>query len=409
MLGLKPQKRNKYDISIILIIALQAFGGIGGALQPVRIFIILFVPSLIYFFLKHKSIASHYKYEGITFYIWIVYGLTSLIWVIYPQESIKEIIYLIVYFFGFFLIVFFSNKALQPKESIIRGWGLLFTFTVPIALVELILDIHLPSAYHADNLMENFGNGLIFQRHFASVTYGNLNSYNTILVYTLPFILGNLMNNDSSNLKKFFGIIISIILTYVIVANGSRGAFICLFLVIMIFIGYYMRNIKAFISIGIIFLIGISFLLFLNNDFFLTILFRLQEQGLEDNARSNLITMGIDALVKSYLLGIGAGNFTAVMHNMYLQELTAPHNLFLEVLVQYGLIIFTLFIGMLIKILKKNRHNKNKRYRFIVLSSIVMYPVSAIIDSGYILNSATWLFIVSLYIIADKKYDRAYG
>ena len=75
-------------------------------------------------------------------------------------------------------------------------------------------------------------------------------------------------------------------------------------------------------------------------DLFWLITERFITQGLEDEGRANLITSSYDALLNSYLMGIGAGNFKPMMENYYKLEIAAPHNFFLEILIQYGLFIF---------------------------------------------------------------------
>ena len=44
---------NKYDFGVVLLIALLAFGGLGGVFQPVRIFALMFAP---FVFLKEFQV-----------------------------------------------------------------------------------------------------------------------------------------------------------------------------------------------------------------------------------------------------------------------------------------------------------------------------------------------------------------
>jgi O-antigen ligase len=93
------------------------------------------------------------------------------------------------------------------------------------------------------------------------------------------------------------------------------------------------------------------------------------------------------------------------MNSVYHLKITAPHNLFLEIGVQFGLVIFLLFMGMLLRLFLKQSSNKNKSSKFIIISSLAMFPLTSIIDSGYILSIVIWLFLASLYVIADKQYN----
>lgn len=390
---------NKYDKLIILLISLQALGGLGGFFQPVRLLILMLVPFL---FISKKLNFRFYKYELTTFYIWIVSGLISITWVYFMEESIKEILYLIIYFAGFFVLIYLSSNANKPKESIIRGWIFLFIFTIPVAILELFFDIHLPSAYDQEAVVMNFQEIGVFERRFTSINYGNLNGYNVILIYTLPFVLSIQLSNIS-NFKKMLGWAVFIMLSSIIIMNGSRGAFLCLLIVIAIFSLYYAKNIKTLITIGILISLPLFYFLFTDNEINKLILARFTEQGFVDNTRLNLIHMGFQSLLDSNFIGIGAADFNPTMKYKYNQELTSSHNFFLEILVQYGVLIFILFIGLFIKIFNKNKGN-NTKYSFIVISSLCMYPISSIITSGYIQSAWTWLFIASLYVVADKRF-----
>jgi O-antigen ligase len=132
---------------------------------------------------------------------------------------------------------------------------------------------------------------------------------------------------------------------------------------------------------------------------------RFEAQGFSDEGRTELLTKSWDALMNSNMIGIGAGNFRATMDNVYKLENTSPHNLFLEVGIQYGLIIFLLFIGMFIRLYSKQKANYRNSSKFITIVSLVMLPLTSTIDSSYILSVSIWLFLASLYIIADKNYN----
>ncbi|HCM21099.1 MAG TPA: hypothetical protein DIC46_10075 [Porphyromonadaceae bacterium] len=403
---LKIEQTNKYDKLLIIFIVLQIFGILGGALQPIRLFVIIFTPFLLASLFKDQYLMKNYGYELIAFGLWIIYGLISILWVLEPSESIKDVFYLLVNFIGFFLFILFASKAKCPKESIIKAWLILFILTIPIAIIELRFNKHLPSTFHSDPILFNIGRGIFMERRFASVTYGNLNGYNTILVYILPFIVGNNITTKSSSFTiRVINWLLVVILSYIIIANSSRSAFLCLLICLFIFLCFYVKNIKRAILTGFLFTVTVVIFLSINKEFIDAIFIRIQEQGLEDKARGQLIHNGIDLLLESSFMGIGAGNFMPFMLQKYKLSLIAPHNLFLEVIVQYGIIIFGLFIGIIIRIIRSNMGNKNKKYNFIVIASLIIYPLSSIINSGYILNISTWLLLSSLYVISDKKYD----
>jgi teichuronic acid biosynthesis protein TuaE len=399
----KTKKSNIYDKLLIGFIALQAFGQFGGVIQPIRVFVIICMPFVFVFFLRNKGITYKNRYELLLFVFWTIYGTITLLWAIIPSESIKEILYLILNFFAFFTVVFFANKSLKPQESIMKGWLLLFLLTFPIAIYELMFDIHLPTATQDEGMIMNYANN-IFERSFASVTYGNLNEYNLLLCYMFPFILGFLLM-EGSKLKKLFIWVVVICLSYVIIMNGSRGAVLSSLIGLFVFMFYYIKKNKSiWILIAAVF--GVLFLAVIySQEIFAVIIGRFTEQGLSDDGRSEILTQGLLAFLGTGFFGLGAGNFIPTMVNIYHIELGAAHNLFLEIGAQYGLIILLLFMGMFFRLYKKQKINPNNSYKYIVIASLCMLPITSTIDSGYILGAWVWMFLGSLFIIADNQYN----
>ncbi len=396
-------KNNVFDYLLILYITLLILGVLGGSLEPIRVFVILCAPFTLYHFLKNKKEVYHYQYEFFLYVIWILYGIVTLLWAIIPKESIKEILYLVLNFFAFLTIIYFANKANKPQDSVLKGWLLLFLLTMPIALCELWFDVHLPISVQTKGMVLRYGN-LILNRRFASVTYGNLNGYNTLLCYMLPFILGYsviLLNK----IKIFFIWLIILCLSYIIVINGSRGASIGLLLGFMVYIFYFLKRKTILVILTIVFIVAIYMFIKYYDAIFALITKRFAIQGLSDPGRSKLLASGWRAFLNSGMLGIGAGNFMPTMNSVYKLKITASHNLFLEVGVQYGIIIFILFLGLLVRLFLKQNANQDRSLKFIVIASLVMFPVTSIIDSGYIRSISVWLFLASLYIIADKRYN----
>ncbi len=403
----KKRNINSFDRLIIFFIVLQVFGGYGGFFQPVRVFIICSLPWIIKFCISQASTLG-YRYELNTYFIWVSYAIISLLWVIVPIESIKEIIYLFINFSGFFLLIFISQKAVQPKESIMRGWVILFVLTIPIALGEFWFDKHLSISKWDEALTMNFGY-MQMKRNFASVTFNNMNSYSVILTFILPFIMGGIFTRDcvtsSKRIGRFLSWMLLFVLVYFVIMNGSRGALLCLMIAMVILLKYYVRSIKTFIILSIAISFAVVLFFYFSGHILDLIKIRLSTFKFEDQGRESMITYGLDALVNSFFMGVGPADFSPTMLYTYNSKLTSPHNFFLEVLVQYGVVIFLLFMGLFFRIINKLRKNKNIKYRFIVIVGLFTLPISFIITSGYIVYVWSWLYIASLLIIADKRYD----
>ena len=396
------KKNNGFDRLLLFFIALQSLGIIGGALQPIRIFVFVAIPFTFKYFMFHKLDLKHFKYEFFFFSFWIFYALISLAWSIEPKDSLKEVSYLIFNVTSVFVFFYLSLNANNPYKAILQGWLLLFALTAPIAVFEIITDTHLPISYQESDSMMNFGFEVI-QRKFASVTYGNLNGYNLVLSYSSLFLLGTLlMKGKVSNF--FFRILIMGVLFFLIFSNSSRATFITLLIEALVFALFVIKLSRKSIRYFALIILFISIILYYFSDNLVLILLRFNTQGLYDIGRTELINSGFDALINSYFLGIGAGNFMPTMSNVYNLELAAPHNFFLEILVPYGIIIFVFFIGWIIRIFNNQRTNPNRISKYIVITFLMTFPVTSIINSGYLLNIWVWIYMSSVFVISDKYF-----
>lgn len=398
------EKYNIYDKLLLVLILMQVFGIIGDAFQPLRLFTVVLTPFLITSIVKNKYIYTKYKYEFFLYVFWVLYGILTLIVSIYLDVSIKEIVYLIINFLSFFLLLLLSTKANDPKNIIIWGWFIFFVITAPIALYELFYDFHLPISAQEEGLIMKYDN-VIFDRIFASVTFGNLNGYNTVLMLTLPFILSRFFDIQDTRLK-FLQLIIVLIFLYIVINNGSRAAIITTVFILSIFLVFYFDKRKLITFVVLLFIVFGFIVNKYFDDLFFILINRFEAQGLSDEGRADILSSSINEFFNSFLLGIGAGNLKPLLSEKYKLDNFAPHNMFLEIGVQYGIIILVLFALQFVKMLKKIRVNRNIGNRFIVFSAILSLPLITIIDSSYILSSNIWLFISSLYIISDSDYNK---
>lgn len=396
-------RSNIYDNILTTFIALQCFGQIGGTFQPIRVLVILSAPYIFTFYLKNQETLKSIFYERLLFSVWILYGLISILWVTAPSDGFKEIIYLTVNSFAFFLIIVLANKSNRPQTSIIKGWVILFLVTLPVALYELWFDNHLSIATQESGMVMNYTYN-IFERRFASVTYGNLNEYNLILCYTIPFVLGVLLSSKNKK-TVILNWTVAFLLSYIIIVNGSRAAFLSLIIAYFIFSLYYTKSKKSFRTLIGIIIVVIYVISMYADKIFGVVLARFSEQGFNDDGRTEIFSFGIKSLFETYFFGVGAGNFKHTMDKVYHLELTSPHNLLLEIAVQYGLVILLLFVGYLFRLYKKQKDNQSPMNKFIIIGSLCMFPLTSTIDSGYILNIWIWMFLASMYVIADKQYN----
>ncbi|GGF60968.1 O-antigen ligase family protein [Wenyingzhuangia marina] len=398
MIEKKLLKKNRYDRLLQLLIILLVFGIIGGALQPVRIFTLLLVPKTISFYVKNKNMFSMFMFEFVFFVCWLLYGIISISWGTDLISGFKELSYLLLNFMLFFVFTFLAIKANKVYHSIIFAWLFLFLLTVPIAVYEIIVDVHLPTSLQQSNNIIG-GDGRL--RHFASVTYGNLNGYNQLLVYLCPFIF-SLFYLYRKGFQTLLISILTLMYLSIILLNSSRAAVLSAVIVISVF---YLSKKKINKWVYILpTLFFITLVTYYYDEIFFMITYRLDHQGFEDGIRTQIIQSGLMSLENSMFMGVGAGNFQANMEENYDLVINAPHNLFLEIGVQYGLLILMGFFFLLRKIYKNSRRNRIMVSRFVVYSGLLAFPIMAIINSGHLLSMLTWLYIYSLYVFSNPRF-----
>ena len=398
------QKYNKYDYGIIILIILLIFGNLGGALQPIRLVVLILSP-LVWINIRYWN-RNDKRIIFITYFFifWFIYAVLSLFWTSNVSEGVKELLYYYTHFSLFFILIIWARKARFSKSSIINGWCILIMISAPIAIYEIITNQHLSSNIIDSESLKNFGGGFIIQLKFASVTFGNKNGYVLVLVYALPFLFSKLLNNSGLKYQLLFWVLIFIFL-YIIITNASRGGIISSLISLIIFLFYYNRiknKNKKKILFPLLTLIYII-ITYYSVQIFQQIILRLSIGSvIQDDSRMDLINSAFHLFFNSMFIGTGVGSIQTSMQ-LISATINLPHNLFLELLVQYGIIIFILFIISLISLFIRTKRSESIITKQISYSLLLCLPISSVIDSGYLLNPVLWVMFASIFIITSNN------
>ncbi len=224
--------------------------------------------------------------------------------------------------------------------------------------------------------------------------------------------------------------VVSIILLLIgIVLTGSRGGFVALAL---IFFAIYLR--KPTINTTIIGVLALILAVMLAPDSYKERIGSLvtgQEKhgGRSLESRSKLLYQGVTIFLQHPILGVGPGNFgTAYMKSLNTEGFSsnsglsiasntnlAAHNLYLEFLVENGIVggvlLLSIFIISLVKLIKydrKIRHYQNSAYTMsycLLLALLGMYFAGLFLSQGK--NSVLWFIIgMGLSITNFKNLDK---
>lgn len=402
-------KNNKYDYIIIVTIASIIFGLYGGALQPIRLISLFFIPFVFIELYKsiRKSNNAILNKCLIFFLFWYAYSLISLFWIDSLENACKELVYYLLHFNLFILLYLCSIKAINPLKSILFGWLAFFLLSVPIAMNEIINDKHLYLSKLDSDQYLNLGNYGVVSKRFAAVTFGNYNTYVTVLCYFLPFLFTYIIASKNK-LSILVGSVCLVILSYILLSNASRGGLICLiitFLVFLYFINKKYRKKKMYI-LPLIFSIIAFLIVYYGNEMFEQISYRLVviNSVFNDESRLGLLKNGFSVFLSTYGVGSGIGGLFESMKS-YSNTLYATHNLFMEVLIQYGLVIFLCVMCFVYFIYKCACNTKSLNVKHLLFSSLLSLPFISVINSLYLLLPSTWVFFSCLLIFAIRNKD----
>lgn len=388
-----------------LSIFLLALGGIGGSFQPSRIFILL---SGILFFIKNKT---KQKYIGITplikkglvvYFIWIAYGLFTLQWAPDPLLGLKsEIIVMAIGMSSLFFFPFYYRNDLSTLTILVKMWTWSCIFTLPIAYYEIITFQHF---FYLDD--DRVLGGLGINVPFAAIFFGNYNGYSNILCFYFPFLLISFINASKKSLRFFLGFVL-VLTVLVLLINTSRGALLACAIISISAIRFTVKKIcLAILSIFVTyFLLPAKFKNIIDTVIFYR--FGTDSGGaFEDSLRTDLFKAGIEFIKDSYGFGIGAGGFEELMpSSKYYSGMINPHNIFIEIVSQYGILIFILFVYWLCIIGYGVWKNKTLsiQIRKILVSTLLCFPIIGAINSAALGYTYWWIFLTTVALIASIK------
>lgn len=396
---LLQRNKNYYDIFIIVLLASLAFGNIGGSLQISRIVAILGAPLLF----KHINLVINGLSKYALFFISLIsYSIISLLWSPSKIRGIEELIYYIIHFIIFFEVIVFSRCAKTPWQSISYGWLLAVLLTLSVAAWEISTDNHLSMSVQQAGTKFNTGTEVI-DRKFASVTFGNYNSYVTFLCLALPFIFYSINKPNNRFIIKIISIV-SVIGSFIIVLyNASRGGLLCIVVLALIYLLTLKRKSSSFFVL--IFIMAVLFcLLYWNGEDILKAIIARSADGqlFKDSSRFKIWYTAILTFLDTLGLGTGIGGLTIWMDRFARGGINIPHNLFLEVFVQFGWLIGILFCLFVLNMFSKIKYARGRTAKITIVMALVTLPIVAIINSTYLLTPHVFAYFASIIVFTDR-------
>lgn len=380
---------------------------------PFRILILFLWLLVIIISMKNKKVKI--PLNGIGYFIiflsfWIFYAFLTLFWARDFISGISEVIIL----FNNISIIFFSILFLRTDDSFKKTYKIIISIGIvfiSVGIWELVSGSHLPiSAYHNTNV------------NWPSSFFLNTNDFSSFLSLTFPFFLSLFRHTEKKYLKGIS--IVGMIITLYIIMNsglsGSRANILAIILQLS-FLFIFIIRIKQkliyfFLLMGLFFVIyifKIDYFNYIYNSFFSLIENIYNNKG-SSYIRLNLIINGIYFLYLSYGFGVGAGNIEYNIRNRAIYNTFGVeniHNWWFEILVNYGLIIFILYIyfylNMIYKLFYIRKHKEEKMISEALLLGLIGVFFSGMSPSTFISFRSQWIIIgLSVAYIGRNYYKK---
>ena len=393
---------NKFDYYLFIIIVSLAFGALGGYLQVSRVVGILLLPQL---FMIWPNVGEYFHRIVSFTRFFLIYALLSFIWTPDVLSGFKEILYYIIHFVLFFEILAFSCLAKDYKITIAKSWLILVSITLVIAYWEIITGIHLSIAFQDSDEMKLAVYGF---RRFASVTFGNYNAYVTFLCFSFPFLL--FMFNNFKTQKEMIWVSLVLVLSFAcVLINASRGGIIAIPLMFAISFILSKKSFKNIIPMSVVVVVAIYACLNYGELLFSVFDDRMDNGVFNDNERTYIWTVAINCFLHSFGFGVGIGG---IVQSFYAEtnKFLIPHNLFIEVLMEFGIIIFFLFISTILSLIKKTNKSNDKDTKIVSYCFLFSLPIVGVIDSSYCLSPLIFVVFSSImsfvypHSLMQKRY-----
>jgi teichuronic acid biosynthesis protein TuaE len=410
-----------YGFILWLALAFLAGGpSIGGSLQPTRL---LFLGLFLTLLVQGRFVVGGTSIIDKTYLLaalWIGWGVLSWAWTPDPFAGGAEVI---IESLGFVIIITLISVVRQSAgaiEVIRYGWVSAFLMTLPFAIWELATNHHLGS-----NVVDvQTGGEFSLPFFYASVTFGNRNDYATFLVLCFPFLLWSLARSRPFILKVLLTVLL-VSAGFIVAVNGSRLGMGALIIELAVWISWQLSH--AHSGVGAI-LVVVAVAAAGNAAFRFQPASLQRVEGLAAGlsgsstiARLNIVLNGLELVKRSGGVGVGAGGFEHEM--VYAPRMKSaggivnPHNVWIEIASQYGLVVFFAFVSWLfylaITLLRAARLARRQRlpaiwaiapqHALLVLAGLL--PAAAM-SSSLLQWTMLWTSLACVAAIADSAQTR---
>lgn len=327
----------------------------GIQLSPFRAFVLIF-PLVIFgaapsFLNRIRDLISHQYINMLLF--WLVYSIFTILWACDYSAWFKTLIFYMLGVFSSAFVFLYLNDI----KDLVGGFKVVVFLSVLIGMIA-IYEMISGNYWFLDDLNLEFYSATSASTSLLNLSvpitiFGNPNNYALFLFFSIVFSAALCMLNRKSLMKLAYftaGFFFYIILLATQSRAGNLGALIFI-AGLLLYKAYHIKSSAClYILITILFLAS---LIFLDLSYFINMLeslFTFDFNGSElgsDYVRMNLIKNGFIFLINTYGFGVGIGQIEYYMEfsSVYdTAEITNMHNLWADILVSSGLVVFLVYI-----------------------------------------------------------------
>lgn len=374
-------------------------------------------------FSDHKMLTVFF----IVMAIWLIYGAASLFLFKYAvfDTGMKELLVLFLSCMTVISVYIVSRR--NCWDYIIMGMKIAVLVTIIIGVCEIFSGRHLITSRFYDPeyvkmVFETTGeNALEYRIRIAASVFYNENDFSAFVSIMSPLFAADIACKE--RFKRYLGLIVTGMIYFVLYSND---AFICLIstvIALVVFLIFSHANRRtciltalSFIAIRLIILI-LPLIKSLGYDPSTALEASLFEQynNMEMGYGSMLLRFNTykvtlrETFLNTKGLGFGAGSYYNYFNKFAESEIMMrnPHNYWLEVLSEYGVIIFAVYVVLLtllfyVLIRRVTKFDRPKAAMIIGMGSALIF--ASVAPSSYLMQTYYWIPIALAIYLADNYF-----
>lgn len=312
-------------------------------LTPLRLVIFLIIGIILWKIIRTKDFRFLNYITYITGFlgVWVLYSIISILWSTNQGTAIKEVYYLVVFVLLVFSIVYLM-RSIEVKTIKISLW-ITSAGVLTISYIEYLTGRHLPTSRYVIEAQSLSA----IEVNRATAFFYNDNDLGFFFVLMLPFVLIQMVHTNRLVRILSSGLAFGIIL--LLQFNNARLALVAAAIQVLVFVVIKWRSkLKTIGKVLLIFLptlvAGIAYVFY--RAFQNTTILENFSQGLgSEFIRLNLYLNALYTTFQSGFIGVGAGNYQETVSPLFnTLGKVDPHNWWLEILTNYGSIIFVGYV-----------------------------------------------------------------